>query len=658
MAPIAGFAAIDPHPSLVPETPHILYPKVLNTPSYTSINPNCPNGCVTYREVLAADQAGKYLVAGGNFWNVRTRDGVVHDQKYLSIANINTDDPACLGAFTVNGYVRAVEPAAVDGQVYIGGEFTWIIDSTGVQHQRSKIALLDLDSCTVVTSFTSTGVDSRVTELVLSGNRLFVGGDFTTIGGQNISYVAEVDPSSGAVRPSFRLQFGSNQEFQKVRGMGVNDAGTRLLFGGRFGSVSDGIRNLTTLTAIVDISNPTTPRLTAHRFTSPHPLYYLQDVAIAPDASSIGVVFGAATVYDYVYLVGAGESTQSMRWRHYMRDTTGSIGISNNAVYVGGHFCKPDSGPGSTQTMSPLMGLNTCTGSVSFNGGVWRTHVAALSLTNGTPLTWNPGANSNFGAREMTVTSRGLIMGMDGQAVNNYVDTGALVFFDFGTPADNVLPSDVTYTSPTAWSTVVGSPVTVTGTATDNNAVEEFRLRVYSADLQYLQPDGSLSTNFYEFRVPAVNGAFSVDLPVSPGTFIVSGRAVDAAGNSSPNWAKLGFIDVDQGDVVPPSDVTYTSPTAWSTVVGSPVTVTGTATDDISVEEFRLRVYSADLRICSRWFVVDELYEFRVPAVNGAFSVDLPVSPGTFIVSRPGRGCGRELVAELGQARVHRCGPG
>ncbi|MEZ5219416.1 MAG: Ig-like domain-containing protein [Ilumatobacteraceae bacterium] len=58
----------------------------------------------------------------------------------------------------------------------------------------------------------------------------------------------------------------------------------------------------------------------------------------------------------------------------------------------------------------------------------------------------------------------------------------------------------MTYTSPTAWSTVVGSPVTVTGTATDDISVEEFRLRVYSADLQYLQPDGSLSTNFYEFR--------------------------------------------------------------------------------------------------------------------------------------------------------------
>ncbi|MEZ5219415.1 MAG: hypothetical protein R2715_23155 [Ilumatobacteraceae bacterium] len=40
-----------------------------------------------------------------------------------------------------------------------------------------------------------------------------------------------------------------------------------------------------------------------------------------------------------------------------------------------------------------------------------------------------------------------------------------------------------------------------------------------------------------------MNSAFSVDLPVSPGTFIVSGRAVDAAGNVSPNWSKLGFIN-------------------------------------------------------------------------------------------------------------------
>jgi len=116
-----------------------------------------------------------------------------------------------------------------------------------------------------------------------------------------------------------------------------------------------------------------------------------------------------------------------------MRDSTFGIGISNNAVYVGGHFCKPDGGPGLSEEMTPVSGHNTCTGTELFTGGVWRSHLAALSLTDGTPLTWNPGQNSFTGARDITVTSRGLLVGYDGEKTNDKL-VGATAFFDFGPP--------------------------------------------------------------------------------------------------------------------------------------------------------------------------------------------------------------------------------
>jgi hypothetical protein len=190
---------------------------------------------------------------------------------------------------------------------------------------------------------------------------------------------------------------------------------------------------------VFDISNPSSPTLTDHRLstnTVAYNRYYdIQDGAVSPDFSRIGIVQGTSTNSDYATLVPTTETTGQLSWQHFLRDSAFGVAISNNAVYVSGHFCKIDAGPGATDTLAPNSGPSSCTGSTNFAGGAWRTQLAALRISDGTPLNWNPGNDAGRGGTALTVVSRGLLSGFDGDRTDNF-RTGTTAFFDFGAPDD------------------------------------------------------------------------------------------------------------------------------------------------------------------------------------------------------------------------------
>jgi hypothetical protein len=97
-----------------------------------------------------------------------------------------------------NGNVRALAASADGTKLYVGGDFTKI---GGVS--APKIAMLDRATGQVVRTFRS-NVKGRVFSIALSGNRLFVAGDFDEVkgpGGVLIprSNVAALDAATGAV---------------------------------------------------------------------------------------------------------------------------------------------------------------------------------------------------------------------------------------------------------------------------------------------------------------------------------------------------------------------------------------------------------------------------------------------------------------------------
>lgn len=596
-----------PHPSVVPEVPARGYPVVLGTPQYVVSNDNCFN-CTVSREVYAADQAGSFIVSGGNFFEVELQNGTVLQQKYFAAWNIDTKQIACANQFTFNGIVRAIEPGPSASQVFVGGEFTTVAGADGVVRTRNKIALIDLNSCSVDLTFSSQGANGKITEAVLVGSRLFVGGDFTTIGGSNVSYIAELNAVTGAVQPAFNLTFGNTTLSSKIRGMGATPDGARLVFGGRFGSVSRGGLSLNTQTAVVDISNPANPILTNHRFGQQHPEFgqrpygqSLQDISISPDGTKIGLAYGTATISDYIYIVNAQPGNQSAVWSHYSGDSNFGIAVSNNAVYISGHFCRIAPGPGATVMMSPKFGFDTCTNSTG-NSNVWRSHMAALSLTDGTPLTWNPGADSFVGGREITVTSRGILIGFDGQRINDF-RVGALGFLDFGSGPDTVAPSNVVYTSPGAGATVT-SPVAISGTATDNVAVIKYRVRVLSTNGQWVQANGTLGTAAFEFKpLPLGDGSLLISVHMPVGTYQVETKAVDAGLLSSPDWSKRTFTVASAGRMAQVDQLATTVVVPASPVaVASPATVSGVITSNRGVATVQATVTNA-----AGFFVQDDL---------------------------------------------------
>lgn len=592
--PQISSAAFTPHASLVPETPATGFPFVLGTPIYTEFNNNCPGGCSKNREVYGVDQAGRFIVIGGNFYEIELQDNSTVQQKYFAAWNIDTKQIACSGNFVFNGIVRSVTAAPTPGKVYVGGEFTKITDAAGTAKTRNKVALLDLTTCTVDNTFVSTGANGKVDEIAVLGSRVFVGGDFTAIGGTSVETVAELDGSTGAVKPAFNFPT-SGELTSRVIGLSVNSAGNRLLVGGRFGTMTGNGRSIAMPTAVIDISNAASPTLTAHSSAGGYNsvgggISDLQDVSISPDGSVFGLVFGSATVSDYVYLTPSTESAIAPRWKHYMRDSGFGIGVSNNAVYVGGHFCYLDPGPGAYSAMSAKMGLNTCTGSQMGGSGAWRSHLAALSLTDGTPLTWNPGQNSFTGSRRITVTTRGLLIGYDGDRTNS-IRTGALAFLDFGPGVeDTTAPSNVTFTAPTAGASV-NNPATISGTATDNVGVAKYTLTVQAtSDNRYLQADGTLAAAVNTFTVTAAAaGSFTIALNMPAGVYTAKAKAVDAAGLNSALQTSVTFTET--GIETSPPVVAVTAPA--TAVTGVPVSVIGTATDNVSVSTVNVQVRNA-----------------------------------------------------------------
>jgi trimeric autotransporter adhesin len=415
------------HPELVPQTPATGYPAILKTPVFDNPNPNRdkPVG----RQVFAAEQVGRAIVSGGDFFEIRQQDGTVLQQKYFAAWNIDSKQMICAGKYVFDNEVLAIEPGPTPNTLYVGGRFKTITGADGVARSRARIAKLDLTDCSVSRAFAPDTPDAKVDEIEYGHGRLFVGGDFDKIGAATAETLVELDPGTGSRIGAFSVST-EGESTSRIRGMELNDAGTRLALAGRFGTMTRGGTSIPAPTAVLDVSDPSGPVLTAHQTQVGTPIIDMQDAAVSPDGSVIGLVYGTATTSDYVYLIPTTEASVAPRWSHFMRDSSFGIGISNRAVYVGGHFCRPDDGPRPAQLMSPRAGHDTCTGTLS-PGGVWRSHLAALSLIDGTPLEWNPGQSSFTGARTITAVERGLLVGYDGEKTGD-LRVGATAFFDFG----------------------------------------------------------------------------------------------------------------------------------------------------------------------------------------------------------------------------------
>ena len=277
----------------------------------------------------------------------------------------------------------------------------------------------------------------------------------------------------------------------------------------------------------------------------------------------------------YQLAVGTTAWTYSLDTRPYANgshtltvratDAAGNQASATRSVTFNNDFVVPAVAVTSPAAGATLAGVVTMSGTASDNVGVARVEVQVDSgpyqLAVGTTA-WT----YSLDTRQYANGSHTLTARATDPAGNQASVTRSVTF-----QGDAVVPT-VTVTSPAAGATLAGL-VTMSGTASDNVSVARVEVQVDSGP--------------YQLAVGTTAWTYSLDTrQYANGSHTLTARATDPAGNQASATRSVTF----QGDAVVPT-VTVTSPAEGATVAG-PVTVSGTASDNVAVARVEVRVDS------------------------------------------------------------------
>jgi large repetitive protein len=213
-------------------------------------------------------------------------------------------------------------------------------------------------------------------------------------------------------------------------------------------------------------------------------------------------------------------------------------------------------------------------------------------------------------------------------------------------------PPNTSVTGPSG-SQVKTMTFTVTGSATDDVGVKSIGFTVRDASNRYLQPDWTVASSQYTFRFdPDVVGAksttWSKEITVpTEGTWRLQARSIDSANQSDLDTADGTWIVSEDGvapSVAISAPVNMLPPTAVQPVVvapGSPITFSGSATDDQSLAsiEISLRNNTTRENLASdgTWGVdaIQDWHPVSNPNLNSnsanwTYTTNFPVKAGSY----------------------------
>lgn len=400
--------------------------------------------------VFSIAEVGDLIVLGGSFTQVQAASGgSVLTRNRLVAFNKNTGAISQTFAPSFNSTVRSVV-AAEDGQsVYVGGQFG-TLDGSSVP----KVVRLSLSNGQRVAAFNPPSIDAVVHDMKLSGNRLFVGGEFTRIGNQDRAGLAELNPASGGVRASTNVVFAGTHFNGStfVHKFDVSPDGDRLVATGNFRTM-DGLDRVQV--GIVDVSgaqatvaNWHTDRWKPMCYSSF--AYYLNDLDFSPDGSYFvlgsmgGYGSGPPSLCDSIsrWDGTANEPQANPEWIDYTGgDSVYALEATGDVVYFGGHM-RWVNNPSRADAVG--------------QGAVEREGIGALNASNGMPNGWNPGRDRGRGVFDLLATSQGLWVGSDTDRIARYLYRGRIALFPLATGRDiptatpPALPVDVLQAGSTA----------------------------------------------------------------------------------------------------------------------------------------------------------------------------------------------------------------
>ncbi|MCW2780153.1 MAG: domain containing protein [Marmoricola sp.] len=403
--------------------------------SPASHTPNVLDG-----RVYSVVQVGNTMVLGGTFTQasdegsttVLTRNSLIaFDATTGAISTTFLPNP--------NGEVRSVLPTGDGSTVWVGGDFTSI---GGVA--RQNLARVRVSDGAVLSTFDAGPITGEVRELALSNGRLWIAGAFTHINGHAQKALATVDPETGAVQPYMGLLIDGvhNGGVTEVLKFDLNADGSKLVAIGNFDTVN-GVQNhqifMLDLTgpaaALAAFSTTFYTSACSSSFDS-----YMRDVSFSPDGSFFAVVttgaYGGQTSAcdESSRFETSGGAGSQPSWTNYTGgDTTYSVEVTNSAIYTGGHF-RWQNNPNKADSAG--------------QGAVSRPGLAALDAENGLPYTWNPTRTLGVGVFDFLSTGQGLWVASDTDRIGASQYRGRIALLpssglSFPAYADAALPNDV-----------------------------------------------------------------------------------------------------------------------------------------------------------------------------------------------------------------------
>ncbi len=296
----------------------------------------------------------------------------------------------------------------------------------------------------------------------------------------------------------------------------------------------------------------------------------------------------------------AGADNVTPDWVSRAFDSVYSVAISEQAIYIGGHFSWIES----QTSRDPWPGLDdqgygTGQGLSGYGLGddvVRRDHVGAIDLALGKALEFNPGSNSFEGNKAMLVTPRGLITGGDATTQGSQ-NVGRLAVYDLlptATPANQAV-----ITTPIEGRVEeAGVPFTIEGTARATSGVQRVQVTVRDrGSNRYLQDDlttWGTANNTINATLNAPNSGttgWSLGLTITNNRELeVMAQTFGVNGSSSTQFANK-FETFSTSDAPPSGQIT-----GPSGVIPTTFTVTGSATDDVGVRSIAYTIRDANNR--------------------------------------------------------------
>jgi PKD repeat protein len=316
--------------------------------------------------VNAVARLGNRVYIGGDFTSVGGES-----RSYLAAVNRTTGELDATWAPVASGIVDAIEVAPDGSVIYVAGRFNNVNGVT-----RHRVAALDPVTGAVTAWNPNAG--AKVRAIAATDDVVVIGGNFLTVGGEEVAHLAAVNTTTGNVVPGWNTQ--ANDYVFDLEASADQDS---VVVAGRFTNLGGLSRPRL---ARVDVADGDVASW------RPVPPYVVIDSVLSPDESVVYTAIGGPGNGGGNLGAAYSATSGNQLWSHTGDGDFQAVAVSDDSVYFGGHF-----------------------GSIE---GSARPRIAAFNSATGTLRGWNPGMNSGLGVWALRYDQNRLLVGGDFSRIN------------------------------------------------------------------------------------------------------------------------------------------------------------------------------------------------------------------------------------------------